>query len=184
MIFGKKRNDVNEKETNQARIPSQAYIIAEVIKGCRYNSYLELGVYHGTTYNYLKQFAKRAVGVDCEAKDFIDKDSFFCMTTDNFFNINKEKFDAIFIDACHEYQQVKTDFENSLSCLNNGGTIFLHDTDPYTKEYMGPSFCNDSYKMNKYLEEQGKYQFVTIPMDECGLTIVRKKRDNRFEKVK
>lgn len=183
MIFRKKASSILE-DTVSIRIPSQAYIIAEIIRGCHYDSYLELGVYNGTTYNYIKQYVRRAVGVDCEQKDFVPKECFFRMTTDDFFSTNKDKFDTIFIDACHEYQQVRTDFENSICRLNDGGVIFLHDTDPFSKEYMGPTFCNDSYKMNKYLEEQGKYQFVTIPMDECGLTLVRKKKDNRFEKVK
>lgn len=163
-------------------LPSQAYIISEIIKGCRYESYLELGIYHGHNFNYIKPFVKRCVGVDIEVKDFIDKDSFFCMTTDDFFKYNKEKFDSIFIDAAHEYEQVRKDFDNSIKILKTGGTIFLHDTDPYSKEYMGPTFCDDAYRINQYLEEKGIYQVVTIPMDETGLTIVRKKKDNRFEK--
>lgn len=184
MFFKKVIKNAEIENVDTTHLPSQAYIITEIIKGCHYDNYLELGIYHGTTFNYIKNFTKKSVGVDCEEKDFIEKDNFFCMKTDVFFNINKEKFDAIFIDACHEYKQVRIDFENSMRCLKKGGTIFLHDTDPYTEEYMGPLFCNDSYKMNKYLELSGVYQFVTIPMDECGLTIVRKKNDNRFEDAK
>ena len=184
MFFNKAEKRATQQITTLDALPSQAYIIAEIIKACKYGSYLELGIYHGTTFKYIQPFTKRCVGVDIEKKDFINKDSFFRMTTDKFFKQNKEKFDAVFIDAAHEYEQVRTDFENSMRCLNDGGTIFLHDTDPFSKEYMQPTFSNDAYKMNQYLEEKGIYQFVTIPMDECGLTLVRKKKDNRFEKLK
>jgi hypothetical protein len=182
MFFNKKKDETSQPTTNSGSLPSQAYIIAEIIKGCKYDSYLELGIYHGATFNYIKPFIKRCVGVDIEKKDFIPKDSFYLMTTDEFFNKNKEKFDAIFIDAAHEFAQVKKDFDNSMGALKKGGVVFLHDTDPYSKEYMGPTFCDDAYRMNQYLEEKGIYQFVTIPMDETGLTLVRKKKDNRFEK--
>jgi hypothetical protein len=182
MLLSKKKSKTLKIAPSQNALPSQAYIIAEIIKGCRYDSYLELGIYHGTNFDYIKPFVKRCVGVDIEEKDFIDKDSFFCATTDDFFKKNKEKFDAIFIDAAHEYEQVRKDFDNSMKCLKEGGIVFLHDTDPFSKEYMGPTFCDDAYKMNQYLEDKGIYQVVTIPMDETGLTMVRKKRDNRFEK--
>ena len=105
------------------------------------------------------------------------------MTTDKFFKKNKLMFDAIFIDASHEYEQVKKDFDNAMRVLNPGGTVFLHDTDPYSEEYMGPTFSNNAYLMNDYIENSGKYQYVTIPMDECGLSIVRKKTDNRYNKI-
>tara|TARA_B100000886_G_scaffold289655_1_gene214822 strand:+ start:442 stop:792 length:351 start_codon:yes stop_codon:yes gene_type:complete len=49
------------------------------------------------------------------------------MTSDDFFRINKNKFDVIFIDGLHEYQQVVNDIENSLGCLNENGVILLHD---------------------------------------------------------
>lgn len=184
MIFKKKNEESIQQIASTSALPSQAYIIAEIIKGCKYSSYLELGIYHGTTFKYMQPLVKRCVGVDIEKKDFIGKDSFFRMTTDAFFKQNKEKFDAVFIDAAHEYEQVRKDFENSMKCLKKGGVVFLHDTDPFSKQYMQPTFCDDAYKMNKYLEDQGNYQFVTIPMDEAGLTMVRFKNDNRFEKFK
>ena len=169
---------------NQSRIPSQAYIIAEIIKSCNYKKYLELGIRWGETYNYVKPFVDKAIGVDITDVDFIDENNFFCMTTDDFFSQTTEKFDAIFIDACHEYEQVKIDLSNAIKCLEVGGTIFLHDTDPYSKEYMSEIFCGDSYKINDFLSKSDEYQFVTIPMDESGLTIVRIKNDNRFENFK
>jgi predicted O-methyltransferase YrrM len=51
-------------------------------------------------------------------------------TSDNFFKKNNTKFDIIFIDGLHEYDQVKKDINNSLIFLNDNGIIFLHDCMP------------------------------------------------------
>ncbi len=51
-------------------------------------------------------------------------------TSDNFFKKNNKKFDIIFIDGLHEYDQVKKDINNSLLFLNDNGVIFLHDCMP------------------------------------------------------
>lgn len=37
--------------------------------------------------------------------------------------------------------------------------------------------------MNQYLQGLYQYQFVTIPVDKCGLTIARIKNDNRFTQL-
>ena len=52
------------------------------------------------------------------------------MTSDEFFKINVENFDLIFIDGLHITDQVDRDIENSLKCLNSGGVILLHDCLP------------------------------------------------------
>ena len=52
------------------------------------------------------------------------------MTSDEFFKINKENFDLIFIDGLHITDQVNRDIENSLRCLNPRGLILLHDCLP------------------------------------------------------
>ena len=51
-------------------------------------------------------------------------------TSDDFFLKNKEKFDCIFIDGLHYYNQVKKDIINSLKSLNQNGVIFIHDCLP------------------------------------------------------
>ena len=47
-----------------------------------------------------------------------------------FFSNNKKKFDLIFIDGLHEYQQVRKDILNSIKCLKEGGFILVHDCLP------------------------------------------------------
>ena len=50
--------------------------------------------------------------------------------SDDFFSNNKKKFDLIFIDGLHEYQQVRKDILNSIKCLKEGGFILVHDCLP------------------------------------------------------
>jgi len=52
------------------------------------------------------------------------------MTSDDFFKINKQKFDIIFIDGMHEFHFVYRDIINSLDILNENGVIVLHDCNP------------------------------------------------------
>ena len=54
------------------------------------------------------------------------------MTSDEFFLNNNDKFDIIFIDGLHQYEQVIKDVKNSLNCLTKNGIILLHDCLPRT----------------------------------------------------
>tara|TARA_R110001592_G_scaffold355474_1_gene656194 strand:- start:1450 stop:2133 length:684 start_codon:yes stop_codon:yes gene_type:complete len=56
------------------------------------------------------------------------------VTSDEFFQLlenNPEiKYDIIFIDGLHLYEQVKKDISNSLNHLTDNGTIVMHDCSP------------------------------------------------------
>ncbi len=54
------------------------------------------------------------------------------MTSDAFFAQNKRKFDVVFIDGLHTYEQVRTDAINAMASLNDGGWIAFHDMLPST----------------------------------------------------
>ena len=56
------------------------------------------------------------------------------MTSDEFFETNKETFDIIFVDGLHEAPQAEKDINSSLKVLNEGGTIVVHDVHPKTEE--------------------------------------------------
>lgn len=64
-------------------------------------------------------------------KEYIDKKLFlFKMSTDSAIEIlqdNGHKFDFIFIDACHEYDQVSKDIKGCLELLSPSGIISGHD---------------------------------------------------------
>lgn len=106
-----------------------------------YKTYLELGVRnpYDTFYN-----------VDCAHKESVDIDSnsipTWNMSTDEFFDLFKEnKYDLIFIDACHDYEFVKRDFFNSLARLNPNGTIVIDDINPHSEYLLDNTFCSDSW---------------------------------------
>jgi hypothetical protein len=52
------------------------------------------------------------------------------LPTVEFKNGTENKFDIIFIDGDHSARQVEKDIVNSMSVLNNGGFIVLHDCNP------------------------------------------------------
>ena len=52
------------------------------------------------------------------------------MTSDAFFARNNEKFDVVFIDGLHTYEQVRQDVINAMKCLEAGGWVALHDLLP------------------------------------------------------
>jgi hypothetical protein len=132
------------------------------------NSYLEIGV-QDVKQNFNKIQCAKRIGVDPE----VDHPLVFKCTSDDFFKKNVRKFDLIFIDGLHEYNQVKRDLLNSLLVLNERGFVVLHDTLPTeeskatfpreTKEWFG-----DVYKL--VLELHSIVPFVTINTD-CGVTI-------------
>ena len=51
-------------------------------------------------------------------------------TSDEFFRNNNKRFDVVFIDGLHTYEQVHRDIVYSLACLKPGGWIAMHDLLP------------------------------------------------------
>ncbi len=105
-------------------------VINFLIKKFNYKTYLEIGV-NDTNLNYNHIEIDYKVGVDPQTSVIGIQ---YNITSDEFFNINKENFDIIFIDGLHEYHQVYKDLQNSIKFLNYGGTIVLHDCNPINEE--------------------------------------------------
>ncbi len=103
-------------------------IINHFINKYHYKTYLEIGVDEG--YNFERINCPHKVGVDPELKS---KATIFSIS-DDFFKQNKEKFDIIFLDGLHHNEQLRKDIQNSLNCLNENGTIILHDMTPYDEK--------------------------------------------------
>jgi hypothetical protein len=51
----------------------------------------------------------------------------FKMLSNNFFKINKEFFDIIYIDGAHDYESVLSDANNAIKILRKNGIIFFDD---------------------------------------------------------
>ncbi len=84
--------------------------------------YLEIGCNTNNLFDSVP--VKNKIGVDPFAGGNVRK------TSDDFFQENNNKFDVIFIDGLHTYEQVRVDVINSIKALNPGGWIALDDMLP------------------------------------------------------
>jgi hypothetical protein len=85
-------------------------------------TYLEIGCASDALFNSVS--ARQKVGVDPSSGGNVRQ------TSDDFFKTNKTRFDVVFIDGLHTYEQVRRDLVNSINSLNEGGWIALHDMLP------------------------------------------------------
>ena len=158
-------------------------LIVEIVKQLNCKSYLELGVYDGTTLSKVNKYVDRLISVDIKDIRTEKIGEFHLKTTDEFFTNFNEMVDIIFIDADHNFESVKKDFTNSLKVLNEFGMIILHDTDPMEERLIEPKYCSDSYKMDTWIRENYlDLDIMTLPISEAGLSLVTRKKDKRVNK--
>ena len=91
--------------------------------------YLEIGAKLGENIARVKSTYKDGVDVDVNSK------CSFIMPSDEFFKQNTKKYDVIFIDGSHIFEQVYRDVINSLKCLKENGIIVMHDCNPTEERY-------------------------------------------------
>jgi predicted O-methyltransferase YrrM len=109
---------------------TRTQIINSLIKKNNYKSYLEIGV------NTPAQPGYNWTNVQVELKHGVDPnvDTTFKMTSDDFFEKHiKQKYDIIFVDGLHIFEQAYRDIINSLDNLNENGTIVVHDCNPISE---------------------------------------------------
>jgi len=109
-------------------------LIQSIINRFGYLSYLEIG--YDDNYTFDRVIIEHKIGIDPT------KGGTYRTTSNNFFAVNEEKFDLVFIDGLHVSEQVDLDIQNSLKVLNDNGTIILHDCNPRKEENQRP------YKIN------------------------------------
>jgi hypothetical protein len=85
-------------------------------------NYLEIGCASNSLFNSVPTINK--IGVDPSSGGNVRK------TSDEFFKDNEKKFDVVFIDGLHTYEQVRRDVNNSIKSSNQNGWIALHDLLP------------------------------------------------------
>tara|TARA_B100000029_G_scaffold485842_1_gene539568 strand:- start:4057 stop:4737 length:681 start_codon:yes stop_codon:yes gene_type:complete len=107
---------------NWSKYPSRFEIIQKIIDKKKYENYLEIGCDKDSNFSKIK--AKTKVGVDPVSGGNIKK------TSDEYFKTNTKKFDCIFIDGLHIYEQARKDIINSIKFLDTNGVIILHDCLP------------------------------------------------------
>jgi hypothetical protein len=104
------------------KFPSRTEIIKNIISHKKYSTYLEIGCDQDE--NFSKIDLKEKIGVDPKSGGT------HRMTSDTFFKSNKKKFDFIYVDGLHTYEQAIKDIKNALVFLNENGIILLHDCLP------------------------------------------------------
>ena len=106
-------------------------IINYFIEKNKYINYLEIGVRAPQAcFNRIIASHKDAV----DPAPLQDGDINYPITSDAFFQLLENdttiKYDIIFIDGLHLYEQVRKDISNSLKHLTDNGTIIMHDCNP------------------------------------------------------
>lgn len=103
-------------------------LINHLIKVNGYGSFLEIGT----------QAKINFTSVEIERKVCVDPDPYagadYQMSSDEFFDLNTENFDIVFVDGLHHADFAYRDIVNSLSILNPGGCVVVHDVIPFSYE--------------------------------------------------
>ncbi len=185
------------KRKKRITFKHRSEVINYLIKKYNLKSYLEIGVYR-TKKNFDLIKCPLKIGVD----PAVSAPCIYRETSDEFFeknemkglvdqldsgeprlSVSKQKFDVIFIDGLHHAAQVQKDFDNSLKCLNEGGFILLHDTNPKEQKYIivprrgsKGRWNGDVYRFMFKLHKEYDVDFRTLDFDSNGLTVVKSKK--------
>ena len=145
-----------------------------LIKKNNYSDYLEIGCDQDQLFSKIRINNKK--GVDPVSGGNIRK------TSDDFFEVNDEKFDIVFIDGLHTYDQVKKDILNSVDCLKENGIILVHDCmpDSLSKQAV-PRYRmiwnGDVWKAITDLRQKEDLEIFTCEMDQ-GIGVIKKNKNS------
>jgi len=148
-----------------------------------YKSYLEIGCAYGGNFNKINITNKTSVDPHKHFNELTHE-----MTSDEFFEINKNSFDIIFIDGLHLHEQVIKDIHNSLEILNSQGTIVMHDCLPNSETMQNRSYpkngiwCGDVWKAFVHFRKYDNLTMFTINTDH-GMGIVKKGNQEPFNSI-
>ena len=146
----------------------------------KFNSYLEIGCDDNQLFSRINISEK--IGVDpVSGGNYKGK-------SDDFFKQNIKKFDLIFIDGLHEYDQVRKDILNSLKFLNDDGFILVHDCLPRSLSAQAvPRYRNvwngDVWKAIVEFRTYPNLEIFTCLADE-GIAVIQEKKNSQELKLK
>ncbi len=150
-------------------------LINYAIKKNNYKTYLEIGCHLNEIFDEIKI---EKVGIDPVSGGN------FRGTSDQFFKKNNKKFDCIFIDGLHTYQQVRKDIFNSLNSLNENGLIVLHDCLPSSISHQRVprtryKWNGDVWKAIVETRTKEHLDTYTVIADQ-GLGVIKKKKNTEI----
>jgi len=147
----------------------------------KYNflNYLEIGCNDDELFSRIK--IKNKIGIDPVIGGNMK------ITSDDFFMQNKLKFDCVFIDGLHIYDQVKRDIVNSSEFLNDNGFILVHDCLPRSISNQAVpryklTWNGDVWKAIVDLRRDPNLEIFTCLADE-GISIIQNKKNSNILKI-
>lgn len=148
-------------------------LLNSLIEKNNYKKYLEIGV------NTPSQPGYNWKGIEIELKHGVDPNvnTTYQVTSDEFFEkLISTKYDIIFVDGLHLFEQVYKDIINSLNNLNENGLIVVHDCNPTTeitqrRERASDAWHGDVWKaIVKLRTEREDLEICVVDTDEgCGI---------------
>tara|TARA_B100001175_G_scaffold203398_1_gene172657 strand:- start:6809 stop:7486 length:678 start_codon:yes stop_codon:yes gene_type:complete len=178
IIFGEKF--YKKLNFNWENLPKRFELINKIITKKNYKTYLEIGCDENQNFDRIN--IQEKVGIDPK------KGGNIRISSDSYFKTCKKKFDCIFIDGLHTYEQSKKDVYNSIGVLNENGIIFLHDCLP--KSYFHQAvprsrntWNGDVWKVIVEFRTKENFDTFTCFIDE-GVGIIRKKKNKNILKKK
>jgi hypothetical protein len=163
---------------------SRAQLINDLIHRFGYRSYLEIGV------NTPAQPGWSHASIDIPLKHGVDPapevGATFPVTSDEFFAQHiRQKYDIVFVDGLHVFEQAYRDITNALQWLNENGSIVVHDCNPtkeitQRRERASDIWHGDVWKaILKLRSENPDVEVVTVDADE-GCAVIRRGHQELF----
>jgi len=166
-------NFLRKKIITHDYFSSHAYNFLDIFNQFKFCKYLEIGSFEGNSamfvaknfpdskihcidnwigtneYQENLEFSNVEKNFDLNMSEF-DNYTKYKLTSDEFFRINQNYFDVIYIDGYHKADQVLKDFINSWAVLHVKGIIIFDD---YIWKFFDKIEDNPCYAINKYLKE-------------------------------
>jgi hypothetical protein len=108
----------------------QRHEVINSLSNGKYQTYLEIGVEAGVTFNQVAIPWKVAVDPDFKIEIKNLTGQAYPITSDAYFAHHSDKLDCVFVDGLHLYEQSKADFVNAWQRLNTGGVVLIDDCYP------------------------------------------------------
>jgi hypothetical protein len=172
--------------------PPRVGIVAAELERFERPSYLEIGVNTGVLFLHVRAAGK--LGVDPAARvprwkwlahpNTLLRGRLIEATSDEFFACldPEERFDVVFVDGDHRFEQSLRDVTNALEHLSEDGVILIHDCNPPNAEAASPDsgasaggpWCGDVFKTIVHLRAARSDLRVETLDTDFGIGVVRR----------
>lgn len=176
------RHKINHKYEFEKNFYTRHAFINKAISQYQDCTYLEIGVDNNQVFNSVPLKNDKKFGID----PF--RGGNYRMTSDEFFrDYNHLKFDVIFIDGLHEYEQCQRDCLNSIKFLKDEGVIIFHDflpRSPYEENVprKQSDWTGDVWKVAVELSNSKNVEFRIVNIDH-GIGILKIKKNFQYHKM-